>query len=72
MEEANPEAEDLFLVAGPLDDGEAEVEGDGHRAEHRHHDSQTGADRDAVIAQIGNNVFAVGFKAVASKLAGKR
>jgi len=29
-----------------------------------------GADRDAMIAQIGNNVFAVGFKAVASKLAG--
>jgi hypothetical protein len=31
-----------------------------------------GADRDAVIAQIGNNVFAVGFKGVASKLVGKR
>jgi hypothetical protein len=29
-----------------------------------------GADRDAVIAQIGNNVFAAGFKGVASKLAG--
>jgi len=29
-----------------------------------------GADRDAMIAQIGNNVFAVGFKGVASKLAG--
>jgi hypothetical protein len=29
------------------------------------------ADRDAMIAQIGNNVFAVGFKGVASKLAGK-
>jgi len=28
-----------------------------------------GADRDATIAEIGNNVFAVGFKAVASKLA---
>ena len=27
-----------------------------------------GADRDAIIAQIGNNVFAAGFKAVASKL----
>jgi len=25
-----------------------------------------------VIAQIGNNVFAVGFKGVASKLVGKR
>jgi hypothetical protein len=29
-----------------------------------------GADRDAVIAQIGNNVFAAGFNAVAAKLAG--
>jgi hypothetical protein len=29
-----------------------------------------GADRDAMIAQIGNNVFAAGFKAVASKLSG--
>lgn len=28
-----------------------------------------GADRDAMIAQIGNNVFAAGFKGVASKLA---
>jgi len=28
-----------------------------------------GADRDAMIAQIGNNVFAAGFSAVASKLA---
>jgi len=28
-----------------------------------------GADRDAVIAQIGNNVFAAGFKAVAEKIA---
>jgi uncharacterized membrane protein len=28
-----------------------------------------GADRDAMIAQIGNNVFAVGFKGVAAKLA---
>jgi len=28
-----------------------------------------GADRNSVIAQIGNNVFAAGFKAVASKLA---
>ena len=28
-----------------------------------------GADRDAIIAQIGNNVFAVGLRAVASKLA---
>ena len=28
-----------------------------------------GADRDAVIAQIGNNVFAAGFQAVAAKLA---
>lgn len=27
-----------------------------------------GADRDAMIAQIGNNVFAAGFKGVASKL----
>ncbi len=27
-----------------------------------------GADRDAMIAQIGNNVFAAGFNAVASKL----
>jgi uncharacterized membrane protein len=29
-----------------------------------------GADGDALIAQIGNNVFAAGFRAVASKLAG--
>ncbi len=29
-----------------------------------------GADRNTVVAQIGNNVFATGFKAVASKLAG--
>jgi hypothetical protein len=29
-----------------------------------------GADRDAIIAQIGNNVFAVGFRAVESRLAG--
>ena len=28
-----------------------------------------GADRDALIAQIGNNVFAAGFRAVAAKLA---
>jgi uncharacterized membrane protein len=28
-----------------------------------------GADRDATIAQIGNNVFAAGFRGVASKLA---
>ena|SRR5437667_7629477 len=28
-----------------------------------------GADRDAMIAQIGNNVFAAGFKGVAAKLA---
>jgi hypothetical protein len=28
-----------------------------------------GADRDAVVAQIGNNVFAAGFRAVAAKLA---
>ena len=28
-----------------------------------------GADRDATIAQIGNNVFAAGFRAVAAKLA---
>jgi len=28
-----------------------------------------GADRDAMIAQIGNNVFAAGFKAVAEKIA---
>jgi len=27
-----------------------------------------GADRDAVVAQIGNNVFAAGFRAVAGKL----
>jgi hypothetical protein len=31
-----------------------------------------GADRDAVIAQIGNNVFAAGFSAVAAKLAAVR
>jgi uncharacterized membrane protein len=31
-----------------------------------------GADRDSVVAQIGNNVFAAGFTAVAAKLAGKR
>ncbi len=31
-----------------------------------------GADRNAVIAQIGNNVFAAGFKAVAAKLAAAR
>ena len=31
-----------------------------------------GAERDAVIAQIGNNVFAAGFNAVAAKLAEKR
>jgi len=31
-----------------------------------------GADRDAVIAQIGNNVFAAGFRAVAAKLATHR
>jgi len=31
-----------------------------------------GADRDAMIAQIANNVFAAGFTAVASKLAGTR
>ena len=30
-----------------------------------------GADRDAVIAQIGNNVFAASFSAVGEKLAGK-
>jgi hypothetical protein len=30
-----------------------------------------GADRDAVVAQIGNDVFAAGFSAVAAKLAGK-
>jgi uncharacterized membrane protein len=30
-----------------------------------------GADRDAVIARIGNNVFAAGFSAVASKLASR-
>ncbi len=28
-----------------------------------------GADRDAIVAQIGNNVFAAGFRGVASKLA---
>jgi hypothetical protein len=28
-----------------------------------------GADRDAMVAQIGNNVFAAGFRAVAAKLA---
>jgi hypothetical protein len=31
-----------------------------------------GADRDAMISQIGNNVFAVGFKAVATNLARTR
>src|SRR6267154_96223 len=31
-----------------------------------------GADRGSVVAQIGNNVFAAGFTAVAAKLAGKR
>jgi hypothetical protein len=31
-----------------------------------------GVDRDAMIAQIGNHVFAVGFKAVASQIAGRR
>jgi hypothetical protein len=31
-----------------------------------------GADRNAMIAQIGNNVFAAGFRAVAAKLAGAR
>lgn len=31
-----------------------------------------GADRDAMIAQIGNNVFAAGFKGVASKIASVR
>ena len=31
-----------------------------------------GADRDAMIAQIGNNVFAAGFKGVAEKLAADR
>jgi uncharacterized membrane protein len=31
-----------------------------------------GADRDTVIAQIGNNVFAAGFAAVGEKLAEKR
>jgi len=31
-----------------------------------------GAERDAVIAQIGNNVFAAGFRAVAAKLATHR
>ena len=31
-----------------------------------------GADRDAMISQIANNVFAAGFTAVASKLAGTR
>ena len=30
-----------------------------------------GADRDATIAQIGNNVFAAGFRGVASKLAAR-
>lgn len=30
-----------------------------------------GVDRDMMIAHIGNNVFAAGFKAVAAKLAGK-
>jgi hypothetical protein len=31
-----------------------------------------GADRNAMIAQIGNDVFAAGFRAVAAKLAGAR
>jgi len=31
-----------------------------------------GAERDAVVKQIGNNVFAAGFTAVAAKLAGQR
>jgi uncharacterized membrane protein len=30
-----------------------------------------GVDRDAMVAQIGNNVFAAGFKGVATKLAGQ-
>src|SRR5438105_5751880 len=36
--EADPEAEDLLVVRWALDDGEAAIQGDRHRAQHRHDD----------------------------------
>src|SRR5262249_38520787 len=52
MEEADPEAKDLFLVARRLHDREAEIECDRHRAEHGDYDSQAGADRDAIVLDL--------------------
>src|SRR5438045_772937 len=50
--EAHPEVEDLGVVAGGLDDGEAEVEGDGHRAEHGDGQADAEAGRDAVVGDL--------------------
>src|SRR5262249_6329919 len=52
MEEPEPEAEDLLLVLRALDDREAEVEGDRHRAQHRHHEPHAGPGRYAVVLDL--------------------
>src|SRR6266542_3724075 len=46
---ADPEAEELGAVALGLDDREAEVEGDRHRAEHGDGDTHAEAGGDAVV-----------------------
>src|SRR5262249_22104248 len=51
-EQADPEAEDLRVIVGALDDREAEVERDRHRAEHRHDDAQAEAGGDAVVLDV--------------------
>src|SRR5262249_10506757 len=49
---SQPEAEYLLSVAWPLDDGEAEIQRDGHRPEHRHHEADAEARRHAITFDL--------------------
>src|SRR5437016_3692831 len=52
MEEAEPEAEDLLAIMRSLDDWEAKVQSDRHWAQHRYHEAEADARRDAIILDI--------------------
>src|SRR5262245_40830758 len=52
MEEAKPEAEDSLLVERALDDGDAKVQGNRHRAAQRHCEAEADAGRHAVVLDV--------------------
>src|SRR4051812_2040640 len=52
MEEPDPEAEYLVPILRRLDDREAKVQGDRHRAQHRDHDPHAHARRHPIVLDL--------------------